>query len=331
MRILITGGAGFVGRHFAMKLLEKDENEVLIIDSFVSGLPLDQWYIQPRYKDRLTIKQADIRAWRRDCKARPYDYDLIIHCAAIVGGRLKIDGDPLAVATDLSIDAEFFDWVVRGKFLPKVIYFSSSAAYPIELQTQQVNCLLAESMLDLGARRISMPDLTYGWSKVSGEYLAKIAAERYGLDVKIYRPFGGYGPDQDMTYPFPSIIKRVLQKENPIVVWGSGNHVRDFIYIDDVVDCVLTTATAAFKPGDVLNIGTGRGTSFRELAEMACNVLGHKAEIVSDLSKPQGVFHRVSDPYKMHKFFKPKVTLEQGIQRVADHLRKSLDTLKVIA
>jgi nucleoside-diphosphate-sugar epimerase len=329
MRILIIGGCGFVGRSFALKLLESDDHEITVVDNFYSGLPRDLWIAQPRYPYRLTIRQADVRTWFREKKSLPSDYDLVIHCAAVVGGRLNIDGDPLVVATDLSIDSEFFNWVVRGEFLPKVIYFSSSAAYPTELQTEKVNCLLSEPLLSFSGTRISMPDFTYGWAKLSGEYLAKIAAERYGLDVKIFRPFGGYGPDQDMTYPFPSIIKRILEKQNPIVVWGSGNQARDFIYIDDVVDCVLSTMNR-LKPGEVLNIGTGRGVSFRELAEMACNILGHKAEIVSDTTKPQGVFHRVSDPYKMLKLFKPKVTLEEGIKRVATHLQKALDGAKVL-
>ena len=213
MKILLTGGAGFVGRHFALKFLETDENEVLIVDNMYSGLPLDCWYIQPRYFDNLTIVQEDVRTWFRNKRNSPYNFDLVIHCAAIVGGRLNIDGDPLSVATDLSIDSEFFNWAVRGKFTPKVIYFSSSAAYPIELQTEFCNCDLAESLLNFTTTRIGMPDMTYGFAKLAGEYLAKFAAEKYGLDVKIYRPFGGYGEDQDFNYPFPSIIKRVLDRD----------------------------------------------------------------------------------------------------------------------
>ncbi len=324
MKILITGGAGFIGRHFANKFLETDEHDVLIVDNLYSGLPVYEWPFQPRYRDSLRIRQQDVRTWFRDKKSLPSDYDLVIHCAAVVGGRLNIDGDPLAVATDLSIDSEFFDWVVRGNFLPKVIYFSSSAAYATELQTEQNNCYLNEALLHFNGTRVAMPDFTYGWAKLTGEYLAKIAAEKYGLDVKIFRPFGGYGPDQDFTYPFPSIIRRILLKEDPVVVWGSGQQARDFIYVDDVIDCVLETMNC-LKPGEPLNIGTGRGASFRELAEMACNLLGHKAEISCDLNKPQGVFMRVSDPYKMKQLYQPKVPLEQGILRVAEHLQKVLD------
>lgn len=327
MKILLTGGAGFVGRHFALKFLESDDNEVLIVDSLYSGLPVDKWFKQPRYRDRLRIRQEDVRQWFRKPHAKPDDFDLIVHCAAIVGGRLNIDGDPLAVATDLSIDAEMFNWIVRAKFKPKLIYFSSSAVYPLELQTREKHLALAEPFVNFETTRISRPDQSYGWAKLSGEYLAKIAAEKYGLDVKIFRPFGGYGEDQDMNYPFPSIIKRIIEKQNAIIVWGSGDQARDFVHIDDVVECVLSTMNR-LKPGETLNIGTGRGVSFRELAEMACNLLGHKADIVNDSTKPEGVFARVADSYKMEQMFTPKVTLEQGIMRVAQHLQKALDGAK---
>lgn len=325
MRILVTGGCGFVGRHFVTKLLETDDNEILVVDNLVSGLPSEKWAFQPRYKNRLRCMFIDVRSFfRGTIKHRSDDFDLIIHCAAIVGGRLNIENDPLAVATDLSIDSEFFNWVVRGKILPKVIYFSSSAVYANELQTKERRYIaLNESLMSFDSSRIAMPDLTYGWAKLSGEYLAKFAAEKYGLDVNIYRPFGGYGEDQDFSYPFPSIIRRILEKQNPVVVWGSGEQQRDFIHIDDIVDGVLRTMHQ-LMPGEVLNLGNGVGVSFRKLAEVACRILDYHAPIVNDSTKPEGVFCRVSDNYKMKAMFEPKVWLEQGIQRVANHLQKTL-------
>lgn len=324
MRVAVLGGAGFVGRHFVNRFLETDDNEVVVLDNLSSGLPLDQWAFQPRYPDRLTFKQLDVRTAFRDKKFIASDFSLIIHCAAIVGGRLNIENNPLLVGTDLAIDADFFDWVTRPKaFLPKVIYFSSSAVYPNELQMRERHCHLFEHLQTFLSSRIGIPDMTYGWVKLTGEYLAKFAVEHYGLDVKIYRPFGGYGEDQDFNYPFPSIVRRVLEKQDPIVVWGSGEQQRDFIHIDDVVDGVLSTMNL-LKPGEVLNLGNGVPVSFRQLAEVACKMLDHRAKIVCDTSKPEGVFSRVADTYKMKTMFEPKVWLEQGIQRVADHLQKKL-------
>lgn len=324
MKVLITGGAGFVGRAFTRRLVD-DGCQVTIVDDISTGLERYKWAIMPNTSlFGFAFFVMDCREWFKHNAAD--QYDLIIHCAAVVGGRLHIEEDPLAVATDLSIDAEFFNWVVRGDKPKKVVYFSSSAAYPVELQTRENNCDLAESLLHFDGTRLGRPDLTYGWSKLSGEYLAKIAAEKYGLDVKIFRPFGGYGEDQDFSYPFPSIIRRVLLREDPITVWGSGDQQRDFIHIDDIVEAVMQTLDS-LPAGEALNLGTGRGVSFRNLAAMAHTQLvppSFGCNISNDPTKPEGVFRRVADTYKMFQYYKPKVTLEEGIDRVAHHLKKTL-------
>jgi GDP-L-fucose synthase len=271
---------------------------------------------------------ATLQIMYSDCRAffpatgdfwHPNTFNLIIHCAAIVGGRIKIEEDPLAVATDLSIDAEFFNWLAVNKATkPKVIYFSSSAIYPLELQTREQHVQLAEAYVDLNQNRWSKPDLSYGFAKFAGEYLAKFAAEKYGINVVIYRPFGGYGEDQDVkTYPFPAIIKRVVDGDNPVMVWGSGGQERDFIHIDDVVDCVLKT-NGTLKPGEVLNLGTGVATSFFDLADTAITLSGQKLVSRNDPNKPEGVFSRVADTYRMNQLYVPRISLKQGIKRALD-------------
>ena len=185
-RVLITGGCGFVGRHFAQRL-EGGDTELLLIDDLSSGVKPKEWRVPLREREGYSCWYGDIREWiREEDESDPFD--LVIHCAAIVGGRLKIEGDPLAVATDLAIDSDFFNWVVKVK--PKqVIYFSSSAVYPIKIQTKEFSVKLTETMTHFNGNKIGIPDFTYGWAKLTGEYLAKQAVERYGCDVKIYRPF----------------------------------------------------------------------------------------------------------------------------------------------
>ena len=320
MRVLLTGFAGFIGRHFAKRLLA-DKHTITGVDSFVGAHYPKKWWVQFQGPNR--FYSEDIRDFIK--RHKPDEYDLVIHCAAIVGGRMKIDGDPLAVATDLAVDSELFNWIVRAeKKKPQLIYFSSSAVYPLELQVKNCNCDLVESLTSFDTMRIGRPDQTYGWVKLTGEYLAKFAAEQYGLDVKVYRPFGGYGPGQGADYPFESILKRVLLRENPIMVWGSGEQQRDFVYIDDVIDCVLETKDK-IKSGEPLNIGTGRGVSFIELANMACDILNCPGKVVNDPTKPEGVFRRVADVSFMEQLYVPKVSLEQGIFQVGKALEKVLD------
>lgn len=316
-RALITGFAGFVGRHFT-KRLSDDGWEVTGVDDFSTGLHPSKWMSQPIKVSMNTMGLREYALFRPDVS----DFDLIIHCAAVVGGRQKIEGDPIAVATDLAIDADFWQWVVRSKNKKqKIVYFSSSAVYPVELQRERMHCTLTESLVSMSSTRFGMPDLTYGWAKLTGEYLAQHAVKTYGTNCVIYRPFSGYGEDQDLSYPFPAIIQRVVRRENPIEVWGSGDQVRDFIHISDVVEGVLSTMHV-LPPGGVMNLGSGVGVSFKELVEIACELLGHKADIRPDTSKPSGVHRRQADTFFMRQHFQPKVGLEEGIIGVAKHLQK---------
>ena len=315
-RALVTGGCGFVGRHFVRRLVGMGVNTT-VVDDLSTGIRPEAWpqHLRVVPGDHCEFWYADIRDFMRE---RSADFDLIMHCAAVVGGRLTIDGDPLRVATDLAIDADFFNWVVKAPTRPgKVIYFSSSAAYPIEMQTPEFNCALREEFIEFEAR-LGLPDMTYGWAKLTGELLAYHAANQYSLDVVCYRPFSGYGEDQDFTYPFPTVIQRVGRHEIPIVVWGSGKQTRDFIYIEDVIDAVFLTMEK-LAPGESLNLGTGEAVSFKDLAERAGKLIGHAADVINDPTKPEGVFARVADCAKLHRWYRATTSLERGIEIVHDY------------
>ena len=286
MKVLITGHRGFVGKHFT-KFYRDQGHEVFGVDIAAET---------PR-EARDFFRKDDIQ------------WDLVIHLAAVVGGRAKIEGDPLSVAVDLSIDAEMWQWAIRTK-QKRVVYFSSSAAYPIELQTRGEHVSLAEHMINLND--IRSPDFTYGWSKLTGEYLAKFA-EAEGVRTHIFRPFSGYGEDQALDYPFPSFIERAKRRADPFEVWGDGHQTRDFVHIDDIVATVNASIDQDYR--DPLNIGTGRPTSFLALADLVCGEVGYKPEIVTYPGKPVGVFWRVSDPTMSFQVYQPRITLEEGIAR----------------
>jgi GDP-L-fucose synthase len=317
-RVLVTGGCGFVGRHIVKRMADLGARCV-VVDNLSAGKPSGSWpeHLRVQRQGALDEHHVDIRDYMISHEP---DFDVIFHCAAVVGGRMMIDGDPLKVATDLAIDADFFNWVVRGRQPRQVVYFSSSAAYPVSLQESGTSVALEEGAIDLDSS-IGSPDMTYGWAKLTGEFLARFAAERYGLKVACYRPFSGYGEDQDFSYPFPSIIRRVLLREDPLVIWGSGNQLRDFIYIEDVVDAVLATMQV-MPSGDVLNLGSGVGTSFRELAALACKTFGHEARIINDPSKPEGVYARVADVQKLGRYYTPTTSLQRGVEIVYESLAR---------
>ena len=130
----------------------------------------------------------------------------------MVGGRMMIEKNPIAVSDDLSIDSHFWQWAVKSK-PKKILTFSSSACYPVIFQKKENYKLLSEDLVRFD-QSIGVPDLTYGWAKLTSEYLGKIAYENYGIKSVVYRPFSGYGKDQDLSYPFPSICKRIMNNKN---------------------------------------------------------------------------------------------------------------------
>jgi GDP-L-fucose synthase len=319
MKILITGGAGFVGRWFTIDLLKRD-HDVTVVDNLVEGGggvdPYKHvWFAgDPTKYENFNWINGDCRAFFESNEA---DWDLVIHLAAVIGGRLTIELNPLAVTEDLEIDSLFWRWVSRVK--PRnVVHFSSSAAYPVQLQTRDKEHALIESDLNLENLQ-GIPDLTYGWAKLTSEYVSRVVASQSGVKVATYRPFSGYGEDQDLSYPFTSIAKRAVDLKRSggetFQIWGSGLQSRDFIHISDVVRIVLETFPKVSwdKP---MNLGTGIGTSFVTLAKVALGILDISAEIINEPNKPEGVFYRVADVSMMRDLnVEAKITVEAGLAR----------------
>jgi len=280
-------------------------------------------------------------------------FDLIIHAAYHVGGRAAIDGVNTNFAKNLQLDAAMFEWAVRTK-QKRVLYFSSSAAYPVVYQTRSYqeafgalapldnpHKWLSEDDIDLAdPAEILAPDANYGWAKLTGERLAE-DARRNGLHVSVVRPFSGYGEDQSLDYPFPSIVRRAASGD--LSVWGPPGQSRDWIHVDDVVRGAL--AVVESETTDPVNLCTGVATEMGELAEMVFSMANcsqgipegceserggwdlcefcddhearqRKPNYLED--KPYGVFYRVGDPTRMLQYYTPRVSLEEGIRRALD-------------
>jgi nucleoside-diphosphate-sugar epimerase len=294
MRALVTGSAGFVGRHTVAELQRRGWDV--------------EWCDIALGLDALTLFQY-----------QHVLYDLVVHAAASSPHRAAIDGEPQHFAKNLQLDAAMFDWAVRtGQ--GRVLYLSSSAAYPTALQGLgwsgadgrfvRAGRWLAESDLDLA--NAAEPDADYGWTKLTGERLAQ-AARKAGLPVTVVRPFSGYGEDQSENFPFRAFVERVRRREDPFVIWGDGNQVRDWIHIDDVVAGMLAVAESGTE--EPVNLCTGVGWSMAELAHIACDQVGYKPTFQYLTDKPAGVAYRVGDSTQFHAIYKPTVTLPEGVAR----------------
>lgn len=306
-KALVTGSAGFIGRHFVQKL-ENDGWDVFDIDlAERPGYSSDVLYYFNEY-DKV--------------------FDLVVHCAYHVGGRSGIDGVNLNFPKNIQVDAAMVEWAVRTK-QKRVLYFSSSAAYPIQLQGKPASPYRLRERdlnLDLEGREGAVgepldlgPDKEYGWAKLTGERLAR-DARRNGLAVTVVRPFSGYGEDQSLDYPFPSIVRRAQAGE--LMVWGPPGQCRDWIHIDDVVEGSL--AVVESETEDPVNICTGVATEMGDLMRLAYKTAHGVtpeeasdgfATVIYDESKPTGVFYRVGDSTRFNQYYTPKISLEEGIRR----------------
>ena len=346
--VLITGGAGFVGRNQVKKCLQKFPNHTIwVLDNLSTGLAPEIW---PELKLENPIHNGIIKIYKISdseirfincdvlsiflselgCIPKVFDFNLpkftrIYHYASIVGGRVKIDGDPLSVGLDLSIDAAFFLWCVKVNIPERVMYASSSAAYPIGLQESNSNIALKENMIDF-EKGFAAPDFTYGWSKLTGEYLSRIAYKNYGLKVAVVRPFSGYGEWQEPVYPTPAIAMRAAAKYDPLFVWGTGEQCRDFVHIDDCIDCI-ELAIEQIEDGTAVNIGSGVATSFLELAGLMAGIVGYNPKIEGRSGKPVGVAKRYCDPSFAKELlgFYPKINLPEGMSRVIQVAQKRIN------
>lgn len=283
MRALVTGGAGFIGRHMMTELTRRGWHVV--------GVDLRDG----PYTTGVLVK-ADVREVFAGRLMHHDRFDLIVHCA-------------YHVARNLELDAQLFEWSVRTR-QPRVLYYSSSAAYPIEHQQADQWMRLVEDHIDLGDAR--QPDARYGWAKLTGERLATAAALS-GLRVHVLRPFSGYGGDQDLTYPFPAILDRV--RHGDLTVWGPPGQYRDWVHIDDVVGCSIAVVEKDIT-GPV-NVCSGIGIEMGDLAVRMAKIAGmpvleHPRYLID---RPTGVMVRIGDPSRMQTIYRPTVGLEEGIRR----------------
>jgi UDP-glucose 4-epimerase len=300
--VLVTGSSGFLGRHIVKRLREEghDVEGVDIVEPDDASVP---------------FTSADIRDFLAQTRA---DYDRVFHFAALVGGRATIDGSPLGIARNHHIDQSLFEFLADGR-TTRVVYPSSSAVYPVERQAALGQPPLQEAEVDVIRGPLGVPDGTYGWTKLTAEFLAQSLGPAVQAATAIYRPFSVYGPGQSPDYPITAILRRALRREDPLVVWGSGDQHRDFVYIDDFLDVVMAThgSRGASAP---LNIATGLASSFPTVARIAADLVGYRPKIAVAPGRPEGVLWRIGSPHQIPDAVLPRTTLEEGLSRTLEHL-----------
>lgn len=299
---LVTGHKGFVGRHVSRALSDAGY--------YVTGV--DNILNTPDIGIQREVTM-DLHDFFRETlhEGRAFDQpDVIVHCAAVSPHRAAIDNPKSFMgAENLALDSAMFRWV-RWINPGHIVYISSSAAYPINAQGFSTSERLTEC--DINLEYVESPDGIYGWTKLTGEYLAFLA-NKSGIPTSVVRPFSGYGTDQSIAFPFGAFRNRALSRLDPFKIWGNGSQVRDWVHVDDIVRAILQVIK--IRPDKPVNIGTGVGTSMRELAHLMVDAAGYAPEFAFELSAPSGVEYRVCDPTRLHIMYVPKISIEEGVRR----------------
>ena len=304
-RVLVTGACGFLGRHLVRRLAALGDT-VTGVDTALPDAPLPCTFRHGRAEDYLSSLGPG------------HTFDTVFHLAATVGGRTVIEGSPLHIARNLELDRTVFDYIARVR-TTRLVYPSSSAVYPLHLQEGEGARALEEADVDFTSGRLGVPDNTYGWVKLTAEFTASLVRPHIEAPIVVYRPFSVYGPGQAEDYPVTAIARRVLARADPLVVWGSGQQVRDFVHIEDFLRIVLGTyrTTAGTAP---LNIATGIPVSFAELASEMARIRGYRPTVAPRAEMPAGVAYRVGCPASIPLDLAPRTPLNGGLRSVLDWL-----------
>jgi nucleoside-diphosphate-sugar epimerase len=317
-KILVTGGAGFIGSHLVDELLRRNA-DICVIDNLSRGNISNIAHC----KDKIEFIKGDL-ANMETTEAAVRNVEICFHLAAVVGSVEFMATHPAEIFKNVTINYNVID-ACRKMNIDRLLYTSSACAYPVDLQTAEEQPPLKE---DDALKHGAKPDSDYGWTKLLGEIQCQAYHRSYGMKVSIVRPFNPYGPresfDPKDSHVIPALIRKAVRRENPFVAWGDGRQARAFEYVDDLVEGIIL-AIEKKVDADPVNLGSSYPVTIRELAELVLKVTGYDTSIMWDTSKPQGVKSRKADMSKAWNIlgWKPRTPLEEGLTRTLNWFLKS--------
>jgi UDP-glucuronate decarboxylase len=302
VKILITGGAGFIASSMAEKLAANPENHVVIADNLLTG---DLKKIPASVHNNIEFIKADINNFNDITDVfLLHHFKFVFHYAAVVGVQRTLD-HPLMVLHDLQGIRHILNLSTTSGV--KRVFFSSSS----EVYGEPVEYPQNEETTPLNSR------LPYAIVKNAGEAYLKAYFKEYGLSYTIFRFFNTYGPKQSPDFVISRFIRSALRNE-PIVINGDGKQTRTFCFVDDNVDACLRTFTHQVAVDDVINIGSETETSILELAELIIRLTKSSSKIIHGPALTEGdMTRRRPDTTKMKLLLKRDLLpLEEGIKRI---------------
>jgi len=307
LNVLITGGLGQVGSYLTEELAKEKSNTITVLDNFSSNIK------DFKVPEGVIIVKGDIRN-NEVANKLVTENEIIIHTAAQVSVVNSID-NPVYDAENNIMGTLTLLNAARKSNISRFLYISSAAVYG------------APQYLPIDEKHPVNPMSPYGLSKLTGEKYAMMFHLLYGIPVVCLRPFNIYSPRQNPGSPYSGVItkfiKKVKNNQNPMI-FGDGNQTRDFVYIGDVIEAISKTMENKKAVGEVFNIGTGKPTRIKELAEMIIKVSNKKLESEFAPSSVGDIGESYADITKIRKTlgYRPKYLLEDGLNLCLSEIGK---------
>lgn len=307
---LVTGGAGFIGSHIAGALAQRGA-KVRIIDNLSTGYEKNVEAVG----GKVDFMHADVGD-ERALKTALSDVELVFHEAAIPSVPRSVDRP--SETHQASVDATFkLLLAARDHKVRRVIYAASSSAYGDQPELPK-----REDMRPA-------PLSPYAVAKLVGEYYCQVFTRVYGLETVSLRYFNVFGPRQDPTSQYSGVISRFMSAlmtgELP-VIYGDGEHSRDFTYIANVIDANLRAAESTAAVGEIINIANGHRTTLNELLETMKTVTG-RSDVKAQHEPPRAgdVRDSLADLTRARALlgYEPRVSLEEGLKLTFDWWKKN--------
>lgn len=311
--VLVAGGTGFIGSNLALRMLDKGCKVKATINRRTP----------PYHNSDLEYIRADLTNME-DCQRAVQGIDYVFMCAASTSGAAVINKNPLIhVTPNVIMNASIMD-ASYSAGVKKFLFISSNAAYP-PTEDQPVK----ESQMFIGDPYDSYYGV--GWMKRYGEILSIMYSQRLTprMPVVVVRPSNVYGPFDDFefgtSHMMAASIRRVVERHRPMEIWGTGDDVRDLIYIDDLIDGIIAVFEKT-KCYSAINLASGEGHTVKEVLKTITDVDGFtNAEMTFDPSKPSTIPIRLIDTTTaLQQFgFETKTSLREGIRKTLHWYRKT--------
>jgi UDP-glucose 4-epimerase len=304
-KVLVTGGAGFIGSHLVDKLISRGYS-VVVLDNFHSGEM--ESFCEVLGRESFEVIEGDIRD-RKAVREAMDGVDAVVHLAALIDVKESVSGPFETHDVNVNGTLNVLNEAVRSD-VRKFLFASSTAVYG------------EGNPLPLEEEHLLNPISPYAASKVSAEYYCRAFNNCYGLSTVVLRFFNVYGLGQK-NGAYSGVITRFLQnalKGEPLIVYGDGKQTRDFILVDDVVEATLLALENANSKGETFNVCTGKPTAVNELVQIVKEVLKRDLKVIYDKPRKGDIKNNYGDPSKAEEIlgFKAKISLREGLERLGN-------------